>query len=144
MKAKNLQVHQGGLMRCCLHSLSLQIEEAPEAEILPGDQIKCRSEHKYTMIVDDKGVVRWNEGNETQKPKEAGGEVTQEAASSSGLSGVQDQSGQGQQGEGLQEESQAPRERAVTFGGQHSVHVHSEPERRARLPMGRHNRKDFK
>jgi hypothetical protein len=58
MKRKDLLLHPGGLMRCCVHWAQHWIEADPDADAKDGERIECLSEHKETMAVVS-GAIRW-------------------------------------------------------------------------------------
>lgn len=60
MKRQDLKLDAGGLMRCCTASLAEWVHEKPDTEVHPGDKIECHYERRDTMVVDERGVVRWS------------------------------------------------------------------------------------
>ena len=60
---RQVMLHHGGLMRCCVESHRRWVEADPQAEVQPGERIECVYEHKPTMVVDEHCAwVRWDEG----------------------------------------------------------------------------------
>lgn len=59
MKLADTRVNYGGLMRCCLASLSEYIEREAEEEAVEGTIVSCVYGDHGTMILDG-GVWRWN------------------------------------------------------------------------------------
>jgi hypothetical protein len=50
---KELTLRHGGLMRCCTASFAEWVQELPDNEVQPGEQIECHYERKATMVVDE-------------------------------------------------------------------------------------------
>lgn len=59
MKLKETKVNQGGLMRCCLLSLSEHVNENPDREVVGNEVIDCNYCSNGSMIHEE-GVWRWN------------------------------------------------------------------------------------
>ena len=57
---KDLQLHPGGLYRCCIESFNLWVFENPDAQVAEGEKITCRFERENPaqMIVSGR-VAHW-------------------------------------------------------------------------------------
>jgi hypothetical protein len=60
VKRRDLEVHAGGLYRCCAQSIVDWVNEDPDAQAVDGEKLTCRyeKENPAQMIVSG-GVIRW-------------------------------------------------------------------------------------
>lgn len=62
MKRRELELHAGGLYRCCEQTIAEWVAEDPEAPVPEGQKITCRHEREGpTQMVVTGRVIRWSD-----------------------------------------------------------------------------------